>query len=129
MRKLIILLFLFGCIHQPPSLPTAPTLPTEVPTEQEPKSERLDRLEWEIDYLNYEQVNIQCFNFLDHCYFSTFDGCLNSKDKTRCLKQGKSECFAKHEKCIVSNYKHWQELNKRKGRKVLFNMPKRNLRD
>jgi hypothetical protein len=117
-KQYLFVLLLVGCVHKniQPSNSLENVEEGTIGIEQD----RLEKLEWQIDYLNYEQVNLQCFNILDHCYFTVFDKCSEGsrENRAQCLKQGRALCFSRHEKCVIDNYQRWKAVNKAKGRKM-----------
>lgn len=63
----------------------------------------LKRLEYRINYLDYESVNRLCFQDKDICELKATLKC-----KDDCLKGLKRICWSIHEKCIINNYNRWK---------------------
>lgn len=110
-KLLVLLLFMVSCAH---------TSDKESIIKLEKK---IKQLEQHVDYLQYEQVNIYCFNFKDLCYLAANDTCtnkfLNKISRNQCIKRSHTICFKKHEKCIIDNYRKWKKIQKAKGRRSI----------
>lgn len=69
----------------------------------------LRRLTYQIDYLEYESTNRFCFLDLDICYLKADNFCRQDR---KCREPSRKECWKRHEKCIIENYRKWQLLEK-----------------
>jgi hypothetical protein len=111
MKKLLLLLLLTSCTN---SLSEEPKVWTASKQSSTDLVKRVDALEEQVDYMNYEQINKYCFNFKDICNLQAYNFC---NKKAACVQKAEKQCFAKHEQCIILNYRHWQEIKKAKGYK------------